>query len=174
MRTLLPVMLGVMLSANAFATEQEAAVKVNWQHPEKYSDIRPSSGSKKAFQKRVISGFDKIWADFAEKLPAGHRLIVTVKDLDLAGDVNPMYRIDHSDIRVVKEIYFPRMTFDYQLLDRAGQIVAAEQDVKIKDIGFMNSTPVGMGSTEFAYEKQMLKQWFQKTLLPKFSQPATE
>ncbi len=174
MRSLLPVMLGFMLSANAFATEQEAAVKVNWQHPEKYSDIRPSSGSKKAFQQRVISGFDKIWADFAEKLPAGYRLLVTVKDLDLAGDVNPMYRIDHSDIRVVKEIYFPRMTFDYQLLDSVGQVVAAEQDVKVKDIGFMNSTPIGVGSTEFAYEKQMLKQWFQKNLLSKLGKPATE
>jgi hypothetical protein len=171
MRTLLPLMFGVLLSTNALATQQEATVKVNWQNPEKYSDIRPSSGSKKAYQKRVISAFDKIWADFAKKLPVGHSLVVTVKDLDLAGDVNPMYRIDHSDIRVIKEIYFPRMTFDYQLLDSAGQVVAAEQDVKVKDMGFMHSSPIGLGSSEFVYEKQMLKHWFQKTLTPKFSKP---
>ncbi len=167
MRTLFPLMLGVLLSTNVLAEAQEATVKVNWQNPEKYSDIRPSSGSKKSYQKRVISAFDKIWADFGEKLPAGHRLLVTVKDLDLAGDVNPMYRIDHNDIRVVKEIYFPRMTFDYQVLDASGHTVLAEQDVKVKDVGFMNAAPIGMGSTEFAYEKQMLKHWFQRDLLIK-------
>lgn len=171
MRTLLPLMLSVVLSANALAAQQEATVKVNWQNPEKYTDIRPSSGSKKVYQKRVISAFDKIWADLSKKLPAGHSLVITVKDLDLAGDVNPMYRIDHNDIRVIKEIYFPRMTFDYQLLDSTGQVVMAEQDVKIKDMGFMHSSPIGLGNSEFVYEKQMLKNWFQKTLAAKFSQP---
>lgn len=171
MRTLVFLMLGIFMSANASASQQEPTIKVNWQHPEKYSDIRPSSGTKKSYQKRVIAAFDKIWADFAEKLPVGHTLQVTVKDLDLAGDVNPMYRIDHSDIRVIKEIYFPRMTFDYQLLDSTGQVVAAEQDVKVKDMGFMNSSPIGLGNTEFIYEKQMLKNWFQKHLTPKFSKP---
>lgn len=171
MKTMLPILLGVLLTTNAWASQQTTTVKVNWQNPEKYSDIRPSSGTKKAYQKRVISAFDKIWADLAAKLPAGHSLLVTVKDLDLAGDVNPMYRIDHSDIRVVKEIYFPRMTFDYQLLDSNGQVVLAEQDVKIKDMGFMNSSPIGLGSTEFVYEKQMLKNWFQKTLTPKLVKP---
>lgn len=170
MRTFLVLMFSFGVMTNAWAVQQEATVKVNWQNPEKYSDIRPSSGTKKAYQKRVITAFDKIWADFAKKLPAGYNLIVTVKDLDLAGDVNPMYRIDHSDIRVVKDIYFPRMTIDYQLLDSQGQVLAAEQDVKIKDMGFMNSAPIGLGSSEFVYEKQMLKDWFQKTLTPKISQ----
>ncbi len=159
----------LLVAFHAGAENTSPQVNVSWQHPEKYSDIRPSSGTKKSYQKRVISAFDKIWADFSEKLPAGHTLQITVKDLDLAGDVNPMYRIDHSDIRVIKEIYFPRMTFDYQLLDSTGQVVVAEQDVKVKDMGFMNSSPMGLGNTEFIYEKQMLKNWFQKHLAPKFT-----
>lgn len=169
MRNLVPFMLAAFISTSALASEPVTAVKVNWQNPEKYTDIRPSSGTKKSYQKRVIIAFDRIWSDFAEKLPAGHTLFVTVKDLDLAGDVNPMYRIEHSDIRVIKEIYFPRMTFDYQLLDSAGQVLAAEQDVKVKDMGFMNSSPIGLGNGEFVYEKQMLKNWFQKHLTPKFA-----
>lgn len=168
MRNLVPFMLAAFISTSALASEPVTAVKVNWQNPEKYTDIRPSSGTKKSYQKRVITAFDRIWSDFAAKLPAGHTLLVTVKDLDLAGDVNPMYRIEHSDIRVIKEIYFPRMTFDYQLLDSAGQVLAAEQDVKVKDMGFMNSSPIGLGNGEFVYEKQMLKNWFQKHLTPKF------
>jgi hypothetical protein len=158
----------VLLFAGQAAAETAATqVKVSWQNPDKYTDIRPSSGTKKAYQQRVINAFDKIWAGFAEKLPAGHTLQINVKDLDLAGDVNPMYRIDHNDIRVIKEIYFPRMTFDYQLSDATGKIVAAEQDVKIKDMNFMSSSNIGIGNTEFVYERQMIKSWLQRDLLPK-------
>lgn len=160
----------VLLFAGQVAAETAAAqVKVTWQNPDKYTDIRPASGTKKSYQQRVISGFDKIWAGLAEKLPAGHTLHVTVTDLDLAGDVNPLYRIDHNDIRVIKEIYFPRMTFDYQLLDATGKVVAAEQDVKIKDMNFMSSSTIGIGNTEFVYERQMIKSWLQRDLLPKLS-----
>lgn len=158
------------LTAQA-STPNAAEVKVAWQHPEKYTDIRPSNGTKAAYQKQVISAFDKIWADFATKLPAGYRLEVTIKDLDLAGDVNPMFRIDHNDIRVVKEIYFPRMNLDYVLFDENKQQVAAGQDEKIKDMGFMMSTPSGYNRREFAYEAEMLKKWFNRNIVPKL--PAT-
>jgi hypothetical protein len=166
MRKLALILALFTLTAQA-STPTTAEVKVAWQHPEKYTDIRPSNGTKAAYQKQVIKAFDKIWADFASKLPAGYRLEVTVKDLDLAGDVNPMFRIDHNDIRVIKDIYFPRMNFDYVLFDANKQQIAAGQDEKIKDMGFMMSTPSGFNQREFAYEAEMLKKWFKKTISPK-------
>lgn len=153
------------------SAQATAEVKVAWQHPEKYTDIRPANGTKAAYQKQVISAFDKIWTDFASKLPAGYRLEVTVKDLDLAGDVNPMFRMDHNDIRVIKEIYFPRMNFDYVLFDANKQQIAIGQDEKVKDMGFMMSAPSGFSHRQFAYEAEMLKKWFNRTIVPKL--PAT-
>lgn len=157
-----------MLTAHA-ATPSNAEVKVSWQQPEKYTDIRPANGTKAAYQKRVISAFDKIWADVATKLPAGYRLEVTVKDLDLAGDVNPMFRIDHNDIRVIKDIYFPRMTIDYVVFDANKQPVMTGTDERIKDMGFMMSTPSGFNQREFIYEAEMLKKWFKRTVTPKLA-----
>jgi len=158
------------LQANATTAEPAEAgsvVKVNWLHPEKFSDIRPATGTRKAYQERVIKAFDKILGDITEKLPAGYSMEFNVKDLDLAGDVNPMYRLNNTDVRVIKDIYFPRMTFDYVLFDQNKQPVQQGTDVKIKDMGFMTSSHIGYQNREFAYEHEMLKKWFNKVIVPK-------
>ncbi len=169
MRTTAIALIGLILSLQVGAADSPQQVQVNWQQPEKFTDIRPSNSTRKAYQNRVIKAFDKIWADVAKDLPAGYQLAITVKDLDLAGDVNPLYRIDNNDIRVVKDIYFPRMTIDYRLTDAAGQQVDAGTDVKIKDSSFMSTQPTGFRGDEFAYEKRMLKDWYRKTISAKVS-----
>lgn len=153
-------------AATTEKTETTSAVKVNWLNPEKFSDIRPTNGTRKGYQERVIKAFDKILGELAEKLPAGYTLEISVKDLDLAGDVNPMYRMDNTDIRVIKDIYFPRMKFDYVLFDQNRQQIQKESDVKIKDMGFMTSSNIGYQNREFAYEHEMLKKWFNKVIMP--------
>ncbi|WP_164852447.1 DUF3016 domain-containing protein [Rheinheimera riviphila] len=153
-------------AATAEKAETMSAVKVNWVNPEKFSDIRPANGSRKAYQERVTKAFEKILGDLAEKLPPGYSLEISVKDLDLAGDVNPMYRIDNTDIRVIKDIYFPRIKLDYVLFDQNKQPIHQETDVKIKDMGFMTSNHIGLQNREFAYEHAMLKKWFNKVIVP--------
>lgn len=164
MRSTAIAFIGLISCIQVWAADSPQQVQVSWQQPEKFTDIRPANSTKKAYQERVIKAFDKIWAEVAKDLPAGYQLAVTVKDLDLAGDVNPMYRIDHNDVRVVKDIYFPRMTIDYRLTDASGQQVDTGQDVKIRDIGFMSSQPAGFRSDEFGYEKRMLKDWYRKNI----------
>jgi hypothetical protein len=149
------------------ATNDSRNVKVSWQNPEKFSDIRPSNGSKKAYQKQVIESFDKILGDLGEKLPDGYRLELTITDLDLAGDVNPLYRMGNNDVRVVKDIYFPKMQLNYVLLDPSNQVVDKANDVKIKDMGFMMASGSTIHSRQFSYETEMLEKWFKKDILPK-------
>lgn len=164
----------LLFSVNAFASTGAAEIKVSWQTPEKFTDIRPGSGTKKAYQKKVITAFDKIWADFAGKLPAGYSLEILVTDLDLAGDVEPLFNINgaarsSNDIRVVKDIYFPRMTLDYVLYDSAKTEVGRATAVKIKDMGFMQSGNIGLKNREFAYEQRMLEKWFDTVLIPQLN-----
>lgn len=153
-------------AATVEKAETTSAVKVNWLNPEKFSDIRPATGTRKVYQERVMKAFDKIFGELTEKLPAGYSLDISVKDLDLAGDVNPMYRIDNTDIRVIKDIYFPRMKIDYVLFDQNKQPIRQESDVKIKDMGFMTSSHIGYQNREFVYEHEMLKKWFNKVIMP--------
>lgn len=158
------------ISSFAWAAQtSESAIKVEWLHPEKYTDIRPSNESKAMYRKHVIESFDKFWSKLSEKLPAGYQLVLTIKDVDLAGDVNPLYRVDNRDIRVIKDMYFPRITLDYQLMDAGGTILDAAQEVKIKDMNFMSSVGLRYSSQEFGHEKNMLEKWFSKTIIPKTS-----
>lgn len=178
---LIAVLCAAALSFQLHATTTEkvdpvSAIKVNWVNPEKYSDIRPATGTRKSYQERVIKGLDKVWADLAKKLPAGYSMEVSIKDVDLAGDVNPMYRVNNTEVRVIKEIYFPRMTFDYVLFDQNKQQVLKQTDVKVKDMGFMMSSQMNHRNKyqEFTYEYAMLKRWFDKVLIPQMVVPETK
>lgn len=177
MRNKLLVLTGAILVSFAASASGVAEVKVGWQNPEKFTDIRPASGSKKAYQQRVITEFDKMWSEFAKQLPPGYKFDVVITDLDLAGDVEPMYSgygagRTMDDIRVVKDIYFPKIKLDYVLYDANNVEVAKATGVKIKDMGFMHSGSLGYASREFGYEKQMLEKWFTKEILPKVQMTA--
>lgn len=174
MRNTIAVLIAAALSFQVMATTGAATqsqIKVSWQTPEKFTDIRPSSESKKRYQQKVITAFDNMWIKFAEDLPAGYQLSVVMTDVDLAGDVNPMYRANHTDIRVIKDIYMPRVKLDYVLTGPQQQEIARASDVKIQDMGFMNSSAIGAMNREFHYEHEMLKKWFKKEILSKV--PAT-
>ncbi len=88
---------------------------------------------------------------------------MNVTNLDLAGDVLPASFAglgqSMSDVRVVKPIYIPRMSFSYQLLSSDGTVLQ-EKEVKLKDMSFANSHNRFFSSDALRYEKNMLKRWF--------------
>ena len=154
-KVLCGLMLTSMLASNAFAGE----AKVTWQEPEKYTDIRPSNESRDSFKERIFKEFNIMFAGMAKKFPDGYLLEINVTDLDLAGDVNGMYSSLGREIRVIKELYWPRMSFSYILKNGKNEIVASAKE-DIKDMNFMS--PVGMHSSgsSFDYEEKMLNDWF--------------
>ncbi|MBI3285405.1 MAG: DUF3016 domain-containing protein [Burkholderiales bacterium] len=141
---------------------QAAEVKVSWHEPEKFTDIRPNGyETRDAFQQRVFKEFDQMFAAQAQRLADGYLLEVTVTDLDLAGEVRPLFARTLNDIRVVKELYWPRMSFRYTLKDPQGkQLAAGKED--LKDMNFMMRAGVTPGYTSFGYEEHMLRDWFHK------------
>lgn len=156
-------------SCQLLAQTPAPAVKVNWEQPEKYTDVRPANGTKAGYIRHVIASFEPFWQKLGNKLPAGYSVEISIKDVDLAGDVNPLYQVDHRDIRVLKDIYFPKVTLDYKLLDAARHVVDEGKDVKIKDMNFMYGASIKHASQEFSHEKNMLDKWFQTTFVNKLS-----
>ncbi|MFC3094341.1 DUF3016 domain-containing protein [Alteromonas sediminis] len=165
--------LSTMTSATAIADEKDQTVKneegrvlITWQSPQDYSDIRPSLQSRRSFRKQVFRELDEAFEKLAETLPEGQTLHVTVTDIDLAGQVWPASFVGigsgGEDVRVVKRIHIPRMTFSYVLKDASGNDIKAD-DVKIKDMGFLDGLSVRFSERPFAYEKRMLKDWFGDT-----------
>lgn len=151
-----------LFAAAVFAVQAQAGeVKLTWQEPEKFADIRSTSETRDAFQERVIKELGKVFVDLANKLPDGVTWIATVTDIDLAGDVRPMMRHGTGDIRVVKDIYWPRMSIRYSMLDARGQVISEGKE-DIKDMSFMLGNPMAARNTAFQYEAKMLRDWFRR------------
>jgi hypothetical protein len=139
----------------AFAGE----AKVNWQDPDKYMDVRPVNETKANFRNRVFKELDSAFADLAKKLPDGYSLNVNVTDLDLAGEVWPTR--NGRDMRIVRDIDWPAISFSYVLKNAEGQDVKSGRE-DLKDMNFQTRPNVRSSSEDFYYEKALLGDWFSK------------
>ncbi|WP_337879293.1 DUF3016 domain-containing protein [Rheinheimera sp.] len=146
---------------------QAADIKVEYVDQKKFTDIKPSNEPKGSFEKRTLAGFDKIFADLAAKLPEGYLWKVKVTDIDLAGDVNYMFTQTGQDIRVIKEIFSPRINFSYELLDSQQKVVLSEE-LKLRDMAFMSRSHLNR-SQALSYEREMLERWFKDKFEPAFA-----
>ena len=146
-----------------------ADVTLKWQEPEKFTDIRPANDSRKAFRERVQKKFEEFFTEMAAKLPQGYVWDVTITDIDLAGDVDYFAGGAGNALRVVKEIYSPAVRFNHSLRNANGEQVMQGEE-KLRDMGFIQSLRSTRDSDEFRYEKQMLEDWFNKTVLPQVEQ----
>lgn len=156
----------ILSSALALFTSQSLAkveVEITWQEPEKYTDVRPANESRKRFRENTFQKLEKYLAELAEDLPDGQKLQITVDNLDLAGQVWPASFVglgnSTSDVRMIKSIDIPRMSFTYQLVDATGLIVQ-ESAVDLKDMSFLDRFNPFFDSESLRYEKNMLRDWF--------------
>lgn len=148
--------------------EDTGKVKIEWQNPDKYIDVRPSNQSRKRFQESTFNKLEAFLEKLAEKLPEGQSLTMTVTNLDLAGHVWPGHMAGMNstqEIRVIKRVDFPRMYFSFSLLDADGNIVK-QGDEELKDMSFQDRTIGRTQNDALRYEKNMLESWFNKTLMP--------
>ena len=156
------LIVSILLSSAATAGE----VKVEYKDYKKFSDMRPANEARGAFEKRTMASFDKMFADLAQKLPEGYSWHVTVTDIDLAGDVNHMFTQTGQQIRVIKDIFIPRINFSYKLLDQNKVVVIEQQELKLKDMGFMSRISNIRADRPLEHERVMLERWFKDTIQP--------
>lgn len=133
--------------------------EVIWTEPEKYRDINSGNEPKTKYRERIFKEFEMHFAKMANELPEGHTLNINVTDVDLAGDVNAG-GIDR--IRIVRDLYFPRLKFSYDLYDSHGEKIKAG-GTNLKDMGFLVGSNLHYRNKPLSYEKHMLDKWFNST-----------
>lgn len=155
------MLVGSLLGAPALHAAQ---VNLQWQEPDKFRDIDAGHvGSKVKYQQRVIDELGKYIQDAADKyLEPNQQLRMTITDIDLAGDVQYFFTRYPGGVRVVNNAYFPSIEFSYELLDE-NNIVLAQGEENVKDIGFMFSGTSVVKNAPLGYEKRMIDDWFRKT-----------
>ncbi|GHF00641.1 DUF3016 domain-containing protein [Thalassotalea profundi] len=136
-----------------------AEVDVTWQDSDKYRDVYAGNGNNKKFKKTTFSNLEKHFNKLAKALPENNTLKIIVNDLDLAGDVHIG---GINQIRIIKDIFAPRIEFSYQLLSADKQVIL-EDSVNLKDMNFMMRNSMKYNNSSLSYEKAMLDDWFKET-----------
>ncbi|MGQ4277076.1 DUF3016 domain-containing protein [Pseudidiomarina sp. E22-M8] len=156
------VLVASLLTTTVFAAE----VNVKWEGVDDYRDIEAVSDIQERFEKRVMADLTAHWQDLGTKLPEDHKLAVTMTDLDLAGRIEPTYGAGGSGyIRVLDSLSFPTMNFSYSYTDASGKVIAAEADVKLKDLGSSSSTLRSIHGTSgdsLYREKLLMTEWMRR------------
>ena len=96
-------------------------------------------------------------------LGEGQSLDLRVLDVDLAGR-EEWWRGSGYDLRVMRDITWPRMDLVYVWRDGAGQVLG-EGKARIMDQAYLwRSAYLRTDTDELPYEKAMLRDWFGKNL----------
>jgi hypothetical protein len=139
-------------------------VKIVWQSPKDYRDIKSSGELQSRYEKRLFETLtENINKEAAKILKPNQKLEMTITDVDLAGDMRPTFGATANDLRIIKDIYPPRMTFSYQVLENDKVIIAGDE--KLSDMGFMGGIQ-SLNDKPFMYETKMLTEWLKKTIAP--------
>lgn len=158
-----------------FAPTQAAEVKITWEEPESYSDVRPTNEARKRFRERTLNDLEAHISELASGLPESQVLSMTVTNVDLAGQVWPSQFVGFgngagNDVRIIKRIDIPRMTFSYSLSNADGQVIQRGDQVQLKDMDFMESNIRRNRTESLSYEKAMLDEWFADTFSAQVAQ----
>lgn len=164
---------GMFAAGSAMAEEaatvdpqtENGAVKITWQEPKKFRDIKSSGELQSRFENRMFETLTKeLNKEASKSLKPNQKLDLVVTDVDMAGDMRPTFGATSNDLRVVKEIYPPRISFSYQVLE--GEQVVIAGDEKLTNLNFMNDIrPVN--DRPFSHETRLLTEWFDKQVAPK-------
>ncbi|GIU16230.1 hypothetical protein TUM4644_00060 [Shewanella colwelliana] len=166
------LVVGALVSLNVVAADEPKVdpvtetgiVKITWQDVDSYRDVKAVSDIQSRYEKRTFETLTKnLNKEAAKHFKPNQTLEMVVTDVDLAGDVRPTFGATTNDLRVIKDLYPPRMTFSYKVLDGDQVIVAGDE--KLTDMSFMHTTGI-RSDKPLSYESKMLADWLKKSITP--------
>ncbi len=164
-RIILPVLLAVAPVFAAHAATRPAVVQradVLFFEPAKFTDFRDSymgDAERTTYAEQIR---DHLNDQARFYVPLGQMLQVTFIDIDMAGDFEPWRGPQFDQIRIVKDLYPPRMVLAFRLVDAEGNVLK-EGRRELRDISFMLKLHISMHDT-LRHEKALLDDWLRAEL----------
>lgn len=138
-----------------------ALVTVSFVAPEKFTDIKDGYMDTARDREYVLGELKAEFESLARRyLAAGQSLDIHVTDVDLAGDFEPWHGIDYHHIRILKDIYPPRMNLEFRLVGADGKVVS-EGKRRLQNMGYL-MTSVLPTNDSLRYDKEMIRDWIRQ------------
>lgn len=145
-------------------TDAHPAVSVSYEHPEKFTEARETRtfAPWRASDDYLETLSNYIQKRAAKKLSHGEQLQIVITDVDRAGSYEPWLGPRLSDVRIVKDIYPPRIDLRFRLVDANGTVIQ-QGERKLRDPAFLYDHPgLASGSDSLSYEKNLIDRWLRK------------
>lgn len=144
------------------ALQDTRPVQVAWTDPAQFTELRYSRNRWEAERGDWVRQLaEHLQQSAAEALPPGQRLEVLVTDIKRAGDFEPWGGISMNDVRIMRDIYPPRMSLQFTRYDATGAVL--DQGArKLVDMGYL--TQSSFGNDPLRYEKRLIDDWVRQDL----------
>lgn len=137
-------------------------VEVNFHEPAEFTDLKDRDfGGREVNEAFLRQLKEHLERSAARRLAPGQRLVVTIEDVDMAGDFEPWRSVHLQDVRIVKDIYPPRINLKFKLLNASGRVVA-EGERELRDLAFSMRSSMLSRTDPLRYEKALLDDWLRR------------
>lgn len=145
-------------SLSAAPTPSNTSTEVVFFEPEAFTDVNDTSmGTDRGREDNLFLIRQHLVDRAGAFLPAGSKLSVTITNVDLAGDFEPWHGFRWSDVRIVKDIYPPRIDLTFRLVDAQGNVLKQGKR-ELRNMGFMMGSSIN-SQDAMRHEKTLLDDW---------------
>ncbi|HVU36204.1 MAG TPA: DUF3016 domain-containing protein [Opitutaceae bacterium] len=144
--------------ANTDATQRADVTFVN---PDKFTDARDSYQGTDAGRDANLAQIREYMLKEANRyIPDGDRLSISVTDVDLAGDFEPWRGGQWDHVRIMKDIYPPRLALTFRLTDSSGNVIK-EGTRRLQNLTYLQElVPQFFRDDPLKYDKALIDGWY--------------
>ena len=138
----------------------DSRVQIDWTKPADFSEEKTYAGTGFGRQSpdEWLDDLAAYLRNRAERiLPQDQHLKVTFTNVQLAGTYEPWRGPRWDDVRIIKDIYAPRIDLTFTLTDASGAVVK-QGERKLRDPSFLQRGIFNQNDP-LRYEKRMLDDW---------------
>lgn len=161
----LMVILGLVSVGAAIAARQDkpvGTVDVTFVAPENYTDVKDDYMDTEKGRDAILDQLKThLVTTGARYLKADERLEIKVTEVDLAGDFEPWRGPRLQDVRIVKDLYPPRVNLEFRLLGADGKVIS-EGKRDLRNLGYLMTSSPFPTSDPLRHDKEMLTNWLRQ------------
>ena len=136
-------------------------VTVQTSRPEGFTDFKATCIGMDERTRGLLTDFTQfIRATGARHVPEGGALSITITDVDMAGEFETWRGPQACSVRVMLDLYAPRIRLDFRLTDRDGKVLSAGPR-ELRDPLYLTRA-VRLSTDPLRYEKNLVQDWFQR------------
>jgi hypothetical protein len=137
-------------------------ISVTFVQPERFTDVKDSVTGSERGAADMLGDLDRYVQSAGDRIvPAGLSLAIRITNIDLAGEFEWWRGPQFDRVRIMREIYPPRIDLQFRLADATGAVVKEGQRA-LRDPLYLTRASID-DSDRLRYDKELLGDWLRRS-----------